>query len=92
MVNPHNLCASDNSEPPHDAHMRPAKWDGGCWAETPWGGYPLKDPAISAILEEANRAKSHFDPIVKSCRKHAVTSKVTLPVGLSRGLASRPFF
>jgi hypothetical protein len=46
--------------PPHaitvakcDASMRGM----GSLGRNSWGGYPLKDPAIGAILEEANRAK-----------------------------------
>ena len=70
-----------------------AGWDR--WAETLTGTEifettpPSKKPsAFSAGKRGKNtRAKSHFDPVRKWCRQHAVTFIVTLPVGLSRGLA-----
>jgi hypothetical protein len=101
LVNPHNLCASDNSSPPHHAYALATVGRELQMVQKPSGGTeifettpPSKKPsAFSAGKRGKNtRAKSHFDPVRKWCRKHAVTFIVTLPVGLSRGLASRPFF
>ena len=62
LLNPHNLCASLNSFPPHDAERLATSGTGVDGPQNLGGSEDCRDtaliyPSFGTILEEANRAK-----------------------------------